>query len=122
LVRCVHGSGRDCTTRSPPSDPALRDRVTQAATAADNCRLEELRVSGTANTVRWTTPFGDTFPRERPADATTCVPTDPEREAAMTTRFEPYALGCEGHFASRITPSISMRNKHLTCISMSRLY
>jgi hypothetical protein len=58
--------------------------------------------------------FGDAFPRELPADATTCVPTDPEREAAMTVRCTPTALGGEGHSASRITPSISMNNKHLT--------
>ena len=58
--------------------------------------------------------FGDAFPRERPADATTCVPTDPEREAAMTARCAPTALGGEGHFAATITPSISMNNKHLT--------
>jgi len=32
----------------------------------------------------------------------------------MTARFAPTALGGEGHFASTITPSISMRNKHLT--------
>jgi hypothetical protein len=58
--------------------------------------------------------FGDAVPLERPADATTCVPTDPEREAAMTARFAPPALGGEGHFASTSTPSISMDNKHLT--------
>jgi hypothetical protein len=63
--------------------------------------------------------FGDTFPRERPVDAATCVPTDPEREAAITQRSEPPALGGEGQFASRITPSISMDNKHLT-MALSR--
>jgi hypothetical protein len=60
--------------------------------------------------------FGDAVPRKRPEDATTCVPTDPEREAAMTVRCTPTALGCEGHSASKTTPSISMNNKHLTCI------
>ena len=63
--------------------------------------------------------FGDTFPRELPADATTCVPTDPEREAAMTARHAPTAVGGEGHSASKITPSISMNNKHLT-LALSR--
>jgi hypothetical protein len=119
LVRCVHSSGRDGTTRSAPSEPAPRDRVKQAATGADNCRLEELRVSDTAATIRWPATFGDAFPRERPADAATCVPAVPKREAAMTVRCTPTAHGGEGHSASKTTPSISMNNKHLT-VALSR--
>ena len=55
-------------------------------------------------TARWNATFGDTFPRERPVDAAPGVPTNPEREAAMTIRCAPPALGGEGQFASRITP------------------
>jgi hypothetical protein len=65
-------------------------------------------------TARWNATFGDTFPRERPVDAAPGVPTNPEREAAMTIRCAPPALGGEGQFASRITPSCRMNYKRLT--------
>ena len=39
----------------------------------------------------------------------------------MTARCAPTALGGEGHSDSRITPSISMNNKHLTWSSSGQL-
>jgi hypothetical protein len=68
------------------------------ATDATSISLEELRVSGRAPTSRNDSTVLDAFQLKRPADATTCVPKAPKREAAMTTRSAPTALGGEGHF------------------------
>ena len=98
-----------CATQ-PRASEKHRPRQGRTTAAAKN-----FRVSGTAATVRWAKAFGDTFQLERPADATPCVPTAPKRAAAISARYAPVAFGGEECIASTITPSISMRNKHLTC-------